>query len=259
MGKAGLMKTTFILSDTQYPYHDKLMLKKMVKVVKDLQPDHIFSIGDLIDFPQISRWTKGSAGEYVDTLQEHIDGARTSVLEPLREAAPAAKFSWLEANHEVRIKDFVGKYAYPLTSLRALSMENLFNLDELNIQYVKGPVNIGTNVYALHGHEPGGYVSNIAAWDAKLAKRYGSDKSYVMGHSHQPGISTRAYGFNGKVSPRFTMNVGSIMNPSKVDYVRDGAVSWVQSFALLHDDGKRVYPELILANDRGFMLNGKRY
>jgi len=36
-------------------------------------------------------------------------------------------------------------------------------------------------------------------------------------------------------------------------------VSWVMSFALLHDDGKRVYPELILADNRQFMLNGVKY
>jgi hypothetical protein len=50
--------------------------------------------------------------------------------------------------------------------------------------------------------------------------------------------------------------VGSIMNPCHATYVKDGAVSWTQSFALLHDTGKATYPELILAQDRSFFLNG---
>jgi hypothetical protein len=31
------------------------------------------------------------------------------------------------------------------------------------------------------------------------------------------------------------------------------------SFALLRDDGKRVWPELVTAVDRGFWFNGKKY
>jgi hypothetical protein len=31
------------------------------------------------------------------------------------------------------------------------------------------------------------------------------------------------------------------------------------SFALLRDDGKRVYPELITMVDRGFWFNGVKY
>jgi len=115
------------------------------------------------------------------------------------------------------------------------------------------------HTYAIHGHESAGYSSTLSAWDLKFIKRYGSDKNFVFGHTHQPGILSRAFGFGGKVSPRFTCNVGSIMDPVQATYVKDGAVSWVQSFALLRDDGKRVYPELILATDRGFYLNGKKY
>jgi len=31
------------------------------------------------------------------------------------------------------------------------------------------------------------------------------------------------------------------------------------SFALLRDDGKRIYPELVTMVDRGFWLNGTKY
>ena len=55
------------------------------------------------------------------------------------------------------------------------------------------------------------------------------------------------------------MNVGSVMDPVKATYVKDGAVSWVMSFALLRDDGKRVYPELVTMVDRGFYLGSVKY
>ncbi len=251
-------KTTVILPDIQYPYHDALVLSKIVKVIEDLQPDAIFQIGDAIDFPQVSRWTKGTAGEYAPTLQKHIDGFK-GVLRELRDAAPKAKIAWLEGNHDLRLRDFVQQYAAPLRTLDALTTENLFDLEASKIGYVRGPVRIATNTYAVHGHEAPGYASTPQAWDTKFGKRYGTDKNIIFGHTHQPYLLTKAFGFDGKVTPRFTMNVGSIMDPVRATYVKDGAVNWVMSFAILRDDGKRVYPELITMVDRGFWLNGVKY
>lgn len=251
-------KVTVILPDIQYPDHDALVMSKIVRVIKDIQPDNILQIGDAIDFPQVSRWNVGKAGAYAPTLQKHIDGFK-GLLAEIREAAPKASFTWLEGNHDLRIKDFVASYAPALGTLRALEIENLFGLSELGVKYTKGPLHVGTNTYAVHGHEQGGYSSTANAWDLKFLKRYGSDKSFVFGHTHQPFIVTRAFGYEGKVSPRFTMNVGSVMDPVKATYVKDGAVSWVPSFAVLRDNGKEVWPELITMARRQFWFEGRLY
>lgn len=251
-------KVTVILPDIQYPDHDALVMSKIVRVIKDIQPDNILQIGDAIDFPQVSRWNVGKAGAYAPTLQKHIDGFK-GLLAEIREAAPKASFTWLEGNHDLRIKDFVASYAPALGTLRALEIENLFGLSELGVKYTKGPLHVGTNTYAVHGHEQGGYCASANAWDLKFLKRYGSDKSFVFGHTHQPFIVTRAFGYEGKVSPRFTMNVGSVMDPVKATYVKDGAVSWVPSFAVLRDNGKEVWPELITMARRQFWFEGRLY
>lgn len=252
------VKTTLIIPDIQFPYHDALMFSKIMSVIENLQPHAILQIGDGIDFPQVSRWTKGTAGEYAPTLQKHIDGFK-GLLAQVRNAAPDARITWLEGNHDLRLKQFVASYAAPLTTLRALEVDNLFGLAELGVQYAKGPLRVGSNTYAVHGHESGSYAATPNAWDLKFLRRYGSDKNIVFGHTHQPYLSTRAFGFDGKVTPRFTMNVGSIMDPTHARYVKDGAVSWQMSFALLHDDGKRVYPELIVADNRQFWYGGAKW
>jgi predicted phosphodiesterase len=215
-------------------------------------------IGDGIDFPTVSQWSKGTAGEYADTLQEHIDGYREDVLIPLRTAVPSAKITWLEGNHDLRVNDFVKKYAAPLGALRSLKMPELFALKELGVSYERGPLRVATNTLAVHGHESGGYCASASAWDAKFTKRYGSHHSFVFGHTHQPFLITRAFGYNGRVSPRFTMNAGSIMDPVQASYVKDGSVSWQQSFAWLEDDGKRVWPELVTLVDRLGYFKGER-
>lgn len=251
-------KSTLVIPDVQYPFHDDVVLQKIIRVVRDRQPDQIVQIGDGIDFPTVSQWSKGTAGEYADTLQEHVEGYRGDVLVPLRNAAPKARLVWLEGNHDLRLRDFVRKYAAPLAPLKVLETRNLFHLDELGISYERGPVRIATNTFAIHGHESGGYCASASAWDAKFTKRYGSDKNFVFGHTHQPFLITRAFGYSGRVSPRFTLNAGSIMDPVQASYVRDGSVSWQQSFAWLEDDGKRVWPELVTLVDRLGYLKGER-
>lgn len=253
------MKTTIVVPDIQYPYHDGLALKKLLRVIEDVKPDQVVQIGDGIDFPQVSQWSVGTAGAYSDTLQEHVKGYRKDFLQAVAERAPGAKLRWLEGNHDLRITSFVKKYAPALASLDALSIPFLFSLDELGWSYEKGPINIGTNTFAIHGHEAPGYASTLSAWDTKFSKRYGSHRSYVFGHTHQPGLVTRAFGFDGKVDSRFTMNVGSIMDPVAATYVADGSVSWTMSFGILRDDGKRMYPELVVMTDRGFFYEGRKY
>lgn len=251
--------TTLLVPDIQFPYHDQLMLDKLFQVADYLKPEQVVQIGDGIDFPQVSSWSVGTAGAYAPTLQKHISGYRRKFLEPMRSILPKAKLVWLEGNHDSRLGSFVTKYVPAMSSLDALSMVNLFGLRDTGWAYEKGPLRIATNTYAIHGHEAPGYAATLSAWDTKFAKRYGSDKSFVFGHTHQPGIVSRAFGYGGKVSPRFTMNLGSIMDPVKATYVKDGHVSWTMSFGVLRDDGKRVYPELILATDRGFWFNGRKF
>lgn len=250
--------STLIIPDIQYPYHDAVLLKKILHVAEKYQPNQIIQIGDGIDFPQVSQWSKGTAGEYADTLQEHIEGYRTDVLVALREAAQEARIVWIEGNHDLRLREFIRKYAAPLAPLKALETSSLFDLDELGISYERGPYRFATNTLVVHGHESGGYCTSSSAWDAKFTKRYGSDKNFVFGHTHQPFLLTRAYGYNGKLSPRFTMNVGSIMDPVAATYVKDGALSWQPSFGWLEDDGKRVWPELTTFVDRIGYFKGER-
>lgn len=252
------MRSTLIVPDLQIPFHDPVVLKKTVEVARKFQPDHIFQGGDLIDAPQTSRWNAGSAGMYAQTLQGHINQVKTEYFEAMREACPNAEMTWLLGNHDQRTDEFIRKYAPPLASLEALSIESLFDVGAYGVKVVQGVTRVGTNTYALHGHECGGYSSTLSAWDAKFCKRYGSEKNYVFFHTHQPGIITRAYGYGGNVKPRFTLNAGSQMDPVAATYVKDGAVSWVQSFAWLEDDGKRVWPELVTLVDRLGYFKGER-
>jgi predicted phosphodiesterase len=260
------MKMTLVPGDIQYPYQDSAMLRKILDFAADSQPETIALIGDGPDFKEVSRWSKGTAEEYKPTLGDNILGFRKEVLVPLREECPNSEIIWVEGNHCKRIKDFTRQYGYPLQFIKnwrdekqTLSMESLFGLDELEIQYRKGPVQIAPRVIAVHGHEAGGYSATPGAWDLKFLKRHGSDWSVVFGHTHQPFLNTTGFGFNGEIKNRFVMNVGSIMRPETADYVTDGAVSWTHSFGVIHDDGVTSWPELVVAQNGSFVYGGDLY
>lgn len=260
------MKMTLLMPDIQYPYQDPDMLGKILDFASDYQPDSIVLIGDGPDFKEVSRWSKGTADEYKETLGDNIIGFRSDVLVPLRKESPSSTIKWVEGNHCKRIKDFTRQYGYPLQFIKnwsdgkqTLSMENLFGLDELSIEYCNGPIEIAPKTLAIHGHEPGGYAATAAAWDLKFLRRYGSNWNVVFGHTHQPFINTTAFGFAGKVESRFVMNVGSIMRPETATYIADGAVSWTHSFGILLEDDGVVYPELVTAHAGSFTYGGEIY
>lgn len=253
------MKTTLVIPDLQMPYHDSLALKKIIQVADTVKPDQVVQVGDLIDFPQVSQWSKARSGEFTDDLQEHIDQVQDEFLSPLRRAAPDAKILWKSGNHDKRIHDYVSKYGYPLKSLRALTMENLFELEKFDVEYVTDVRIISTHTKLLHGHESGGYAANISAWGRKYRDRHGSQFNYVFGHTHQPGLESWAFGENGHVKNRWIMNAGSIMNPEHATYVADGSVNWTMSFGFLRDDGKATHPDMIFMSNRKFYFEGSRY
>lgn len=255
-----------LMPDVQYPYHDPDLLDSILDFASDLQPEKIVLIGDGPDFKEVSRWSKGTAEEYKETLGDNIIGFRRDVLVPLREECPDSEIEWVEGNHCKRIADFTRQYGYPLQFIKnwrdekvTLSMDNLFGLSELGISYVKGPQVLAPGVIAIHGHEPGGYSATAAAWDLKFLKRYGSEWSVVFGHTHQGFISTTGFGFHGAIKNRFVMNVGSIMRPDAADYITDGAVSWTPSFGLVHAEGSDIWPELVTARSGRFHVNGETW
>jgi len=260
------MKMTLLMPDIQYPYQDSAMLGKLMDFTSDYQPEQIVLIGDGPDFKEVSRWSKGTAEEYKETLGDNIIGFRRDVLSPLRDVSPSSKIIWVEGNHCKRIKDFTRQYGYPLQFIKnwsdgqqTLGMDSLFGLDPLRVEYVKGPIEIGPNTIAIHGHEPGGYAASPAAWDLKFLRRYGSSWNVVFGHTHQPFINTTGFGFNGVIQSRFVMNVGSIMRPDAADYVTDRSVSWTHSFGILYEEDGNVHPELVTAHNGSFAYSGEVY
>jgi hypothetical protein len=58
----------------QIPYQNNKTVDATLRVYQaDYKPDELWCVGDELDAPEPSRWNKGMAGEYAETLQDSID------------------------------------------------------------------------------------------------------------------------------------------------------------------------------------------
>lgn len=239
------MKSILILPDLQIPYHDRRFVDLMGRFIEEFKPDEVGQIGDLMDQPQPSRWSKGMAGEYADTLQKDLDLTK-QIIKDLR-------INWIKiGNHDERIEEYVKRYAPALGSLRALEIGELLDLNVTGVKLYREPFSIAPGWIIAHGHEGG--LSQVAGRTAySLAKRY--DSSVIAGHTHRAGVVSETVGIGKHRRVLTGMEIGHGMDLKYATYVK--SPNWQQAFGMMWVDGKTVQAELIPVNNHKFIYQGK--
>ena len=244
------MKRILIISDLQIPYHDPRLVTNLIGFVKRYKPDQIVSIGDEIDLPSVSRWQRGTIGEYAGTIGRDRD-MTVKILEQLRVT------DVVRSNHTDRLFNYIANQAPGLMGIPELQLENFLRLPELGITYWRKPMPIAPNWVAVHGDH--GRISQVAGQTAlKQALQHG--KSVVCGHTHRLGLTHATEASGGVIGRILTgLEVGNSMQFSKASYTH-GSANWQQGFGLLYVDGRNVTPVAVpVQRDGSFIVEGKRY
>lgn len=250
------MKTTCIISDTQIPYHNRKALQGVIDFIGEYQPDEVVHIGDLLDFPQPSRWTKGTCGEFEGSVQKDVETAKKVFLEPLREVYDGP-VGIHEGNHDLRPREYLAKYAPALAEYRAFDIDVLLDFEAYGVELLPEFYDIAPGWLSTHGHRGGIRLSQISGSTAlNAAKKFG--KSVVCGHTHRAGISHFSSGYAGKSTVSVTgMEVGNLMDMKKATYLKGGSANWKTAFGMLYTEGNTVKPEIIPVTSRGFIVEGQ--
>lgn len=250
-----MSKRIVIIPDTQMPYDDRKALKALVKFIGDYQPDELIHIGDVMDFPQPSRWNKGTAGEFEGSVFEDCEQAKLRILEPIREVY-GGPFGIHEGNHDERARSYLAKYAPALAESGAFNIETLLDFDSFGITLLPEFNKVAPGWITTHGHRGQISLSRIAANTAlNAAKKFNT--SVVMGHTHRLGISSFTTGFGGEVGKIVTgVEVGHLMNMKLAAYLKGGTGNWQQGFGLLTVDGQHVKAEVIPITRGRFAVDG---
>ncbi len=245
------MKTIVAISDLQSPYEDRKAVEAVAQFIEDTQPEVVVSVGDEADFPQISRWTQGTAGEYTNDFGKHRDRT-VDVLRML------GVQHVIRSNHTDRVISAIRNRVPGFLGLPELTLESILKFEELGITYHKEPWELAPGWLLMHGDE-GGLSKNPGTTAKQLTDRTGM--SVICGHTHRMGLVPTTMMVNGTPrNIRWGFEVGHLINTKSpgMAYTK-GSANWQQGFGLLHVDGKTVIPQPVPIVNKSFVVNGKVY
>ena len=221
-------------------------------------PDWLILNGDFQDFWEISNYdlTPRSGKNF---LQEIEAGKR--ILRAFRRTLPRARITWIEGNHEFRLRRYLIQNAKELYGLPGLSMQELFELKRLRIEYVPCPAaSKFTDNFIRVGDLWVGHWDRVAKHGAYAAKVLVEEKgvSLLQGHTHRFGAHART-----TVDGRTLLGIeNASMCSRKQSYVSHP--NWQSGFAVVYlepQSGKcQWFPILIgkgyqfIWRDRGYSL-----
>lgn len=253
-----MSKSYVIISDTQMPYEDKRAMRAVINFVGSYKPDEVIHIGDMMDYPDPSKFNKGRREEYESNVFEHSEHAKRNFLKPLRNVyqGPVGVH---EGNHDLRARDYFERYAPALSGSRAFHFDQLLDFESYGISVLPDFYEFAPNTVTTHGHLGGINVSRIAGNTALNASRkFGA--SVVMGHTHRLGKGAHSVGYDGKIRQTLTgVEVGNLMNMKRAGYLKGGTANWQQGFAVAYVDGKHVDVQPVAINAGKFTVEGKTY
>ena len=237
-----MAKRVVVLSDLQIPYHDKRSVQSAIDFVRYYKPDELWCVGDELDAPEPSRWNKGMAGEYADTLQEGIDKTN-EIMAAFRAALGKNKKFYIQrSNHTDRIDTYMRKYAPAFSSLKSLEIETLLGYDKLGVTYLHRMHELLPGWVMAHGDE-GALNRSPGATALNLAKSLG--KSVVCGHTHRVGLQHETRGFYGNTHTLFGLEVGHMMDIKQAHYLTSGNANWQQGIGILVESKGKVTPHAV--------------
>lgn len=247
------MKRIVILPDTQLPYDDRRALRAVIKFVGDYQPDEVIHIGDVMDFPQPSRWNKDTAGEFQGSVFKDCEDAKKRFFAPLREVYQGPVLVH-EGNHDERPRTYLAKYAPALAESNAFNIDKLLDFDGFGVTLLGDFYKVAPGWLTTHGHKGQITLSRVGGGTALgAANKFG--KSVAIGHTHRLAVKSTSNGYAGRVSRQVTgLEVGHLMDMKKAHYLKGGTANWQQGLAILTVEGTHVKPEIVPITNGRFIV-----
>lgn len=169
-----------VMSDLHIPYHDISAIETVIDYYRQKDITALLINGDLIDFYQISRWSRDPERVSVAYEIEQV----IEFIEMLRYIWPDLPLYWKLGNHEDRYEAFMLRQAKELLGIPDFNMESLFELDQHQITLIGSRQKIKCGkLNIVHGHEFGQSIFSPVNPARGLFLR--AKASILAGHNHQ--------------------------------------------------------------------------
>jgi hypothetical protein len=120
--KTSLYRLAVIANDFQIPFHDERALLLFKMFVRRERPDWLILNGDFQDFWEISRYDQ-TPRTGKDFKQEIEIGKR--ILRSFRRSLPHSRITWIEGNHEFRLRKYSIRNAREFYGLPGLPVKEI--------------------------------------------------------------------------------------------------------------------------------------
>lgn len=267
-------KETLVFGDAQIPFGDARAMKLAQMAVRELMPDNVVFVGDMIDLPTQSKYDQRP--EWAGTTQSAIDELHAFYAQ-IRVDAPNAAIHAVHGNHEQRLDNYVRRNAGEVLGLRRANMEHelavlslryLLRYEDLGINAVDGYPNgtlwLEDNLKFVHG-------TNTKKGGANAAKYLAEEsETTIYGHSHRQELAFKTIptreGYNriAAASPGALCSIDGTVpgfnhTVDSEGHVIKKAEDWQQGLLQVHHEGQYHVITPVIFDERGMILNGKRY
>ena len=164
-----------VANDFQIPFHDEKALALFKLFLRRERPDWLVLNGDFQDFWEISSFDLTPRIGKESTEEIRIG---KKILKSFRRTLPRARITWIEGNHEFRLRKYLIKNAKELYGLPGLSVPALFGLKDLKVDYVPchSMASKFTDNFIRVGNLYVGHWDTVASDGGYAAKRLVEDK-----------------------------------------------------------------------------------
>ena len=238
------------IPDIHFPYHDMKSLSSLFKFIVDFKPDVIVQLGDLVDFYDLSTYSKEPSR--INTLQQELDMGKW-FWNVMSDLAPTAKKYMKAGNHEDRLSKFLCKNP-SIAVLNDLNIENLLRLDKNNVKYHH------TGDHLVFHEDTKPLLVMHGKWTNKYSAMAHLEKMGVCGvsgHTHRASKLTKT-NFSGEIQWLECGFLGSLKGEG-FGFVKDGIANWSQAFGVGVFDGSNWHLQLVDIKDNKFVYGGKLY
>jgi UDP-2,3-diacylglucosamine pyrophosphatase LpxH len=271
----------FVIPDVQIGYrgeetfHDERAIALGMIAMREVQPDQIILIGDIVDLPSVSRW--GQDPIWANGVQRGLDRTH-ELLAQTRANAPDADIYYLSGNHELRLRDYIMKNAAELLGIKranaseelgVLTMQFLLRCDELEINYLEGypaaALWLQDNLKATHGviAKPTGKTAPAVLASEGVSTIFGHTHRIEHAYATQPTrdgyrtIQAASFGTWSKITGEVPHGRQSI---DEHDQIVKRPMNWQQSGGgIVQHNERNHHMEVVPLDDEGIILWGRRY
>lgn len=238
------MVLTAVIPDCHVPFEDKGKVAFVLDWLTKHKADRIVLLGDVLELHALSTHRKDPRWE--DQLYKELDAGR-KFFEALRKAAPRSEITYIEGNHERRLRTYVQGRA-PAMRLLGISIPDYLKLDGFGVKWhdndrkgVRVPVGQGQVAYCYHGDQakrsskfPGG-----VAWG--MAERL--CHNVIIGHTHQAALMAGVRANR----PIFAAEAGCLINARHKVFDYAGLTpQWTHAFLVCDSEQRESpYPQII--------------